>query len=421
MLIGVIVGGALGFLVGWLYRRGQAVAPDDRLANELRQQLTQRETELAQLRDQLTTATSAQAAAEASRAATEKLINDQREMHEKSLRDAKEAQEQALADLRAAFKALSVDTLRELQPQFIERVTETVAKLQETGKGDLTRREEAIKTLVKPLEEQLKIYQQRLQQTESAQSTTLGEVKKHLETLAQQSQSLSNETLQLRRVLSSNQARGRWGEETLRRVVEAAGMSAHCDFSEQTQAGDSKPDLIVRLPGDRVIIVDAKVPGPGFPQRAGSRRRTQSARSRWPLTRAKLKSTSRLWPTAIIPASSPTRSITWCCSCPRNHCSAPRWKAITISSSGLPASASCWPRRPRSSPCSVPSASVGNSTRRPRTPRRLPKPRRNSTRGCASSPSTSRRFEPAWRKPMPPSMTRPAATNAWCDPAASGC
>jgi DNA recombination protein RmuC len=85
-------------------------------------------------------------------------------------------------------------------------------------------------------------------------------VKKQLELLAHESQSLSSETLRLRRVLSSNQARGRWGEETLRRVVEAAGMSAHCDFSEQTQAGDSKPDLIVRLPGNRVIIVDAKVP-----------------------------------------------------------------------------------------------------------------------------------------------------------------
>ena len=170
LLIGLAAGGALGFLVGWLYRRGQVVAPDDRLANELRQQLTQRETDLAKLREQLTTATSGQAASDASRAAAEKLIADQREIYEKSLRDAKETQEKALVDLRAAFKALSVDTLRELQPQFIERVTETVAKLQETGKGDLTRREEAIKTLVKPLEEQLKIYQQRLQQTESAQS-----------------------------------------------------------------------------------------------------------------------------------------------------------------------------------------------------------------------------------------------------------
>ena len=92
----------------------------------------------------------------------------------------------------------------------------------------------------------------------------MGEVKKHLETLNTQSQSLSNETLQLRRVLSSNQARGRWGEETLRRVVEAAGMSSHCDFTEQAQSGESKPDMIVRLPGDRLIIVDAKVPDLDF-------------------------------------------------------------------------------------------------------------------------------------------------------------
>jgi len=99
-----------------------------------------------------------------------------------------------------------------------------------------------------------------LQQSEAAQSSTLGEVKKQLELLSQQSQSLANETLQFRMVLKSNQARGRWGEETLRRVVEAAGMSAHCDFSEQAVEGDSKPDLIVRLPGERVIIVDAKVP-----------------------------------------------------------------------------------------------------------------------------------------------------------------
>jgi DNA recombination protein RmuC len=82
--------------------------------------------------------------------------------------------------------------------------------------------------------------------------------------LCQQSQTLAQETQQFRSVLTSNQARGRWGEETLRRVVEAAGMSAHCDFTEQTQAGDRMPDLVVRLPGDRVIIVDAKVPDLDF-------------------------------------------------------------------------------------------------------------------------------------------------------------
>jgi DNA recombination protein RmuC len=141
---------------------------------------------------------------------------------------------------------------------------ETFAQFQESAKGDLTQRQQAIATLLKPLEEQLHTYQKRLHDTTTSQSAALGEVKQHLHLLAQQSQSLSSETLQLRRVLSSNQARGRWGEETLRRVVEAAGMSAHCDFSEQIQSGDSKPDLIVRLPGERVIIVDAKVPDLDF-------------------------------------------------------------------------------------------------------------------------------------------------------------
>ena len=137
---------------------------------------------------------------------------------------------------------------------------QSFGRFQETAKGDLAQRQEAIKGLVEPLKLQLDSYQKRLQQSETAQSSTLGEVKKQLELLSQQSQSLANETQQFRIVLKSSQARGRWGEETLRRVVEAAGMSAHCDFSEQTQAGDSKPDLVVRLPGDRFIIVDAKVP-----------------------------------------------------------------------------------------------------------------------------------------------------------------
>ena len=261
----VLLGLALGLVIGWLLRAlRQPAAADNRLETELRQQLAQRESELSQLRPQLTEASNARAAAEAREAAAEKLVADQRALHDQGLREARQAQDKALADLREAFKALSADALKATAPEFLRLANETLGKFQESAKGDLAQRQEAIKTLVKPLEEQLKTYQQRLQQTESTQSTTLGEVKKHLETLAQQSQSLSNETLQLRRVLSSNQARGRWGEETLRRVVEAAGMSAHCDFSEQTQQGDSKPDLIVRLPGDRVIIVDAKVPDLDF-------------------------------------------------------------------------------------------------------------------------------------------------------------
>jgi len=262
LAIGALLGGAIGWLMGW--RRAATAPPDTRMESDLRQRLAQQEASLSQLRDQLATVSTANATAEAGKAAADRMLAEQRQLHEQALKEARQAQDKAIADLREAFKALSADALKQTQPEFLRLANETLAKFQETAKGDLEKRQESIKTLVEPLKQQLETYQRRLQQSEATQSGALGEVKKHLETLAQQSQSLSHETLQLRRVLSSNQARGRWGEETLRRVVEAAGMSAHCDFSEQTQSGDSKPDLIVRLPGDRIIIVDAKVPDLDF-------------------------------------------------------------------------------------------------------------------------------------------------------------
>lgn len=266
VLMGVVIGAVLGGLIGWLFgqRRAEGTPADSRVENELRQQILQRESELRQTREALTQCQTARATAEAGLTALESLLSDQRQLHEQALKEARQVQDRAILDLREAFKALSADALKQTQPEFLRLANETLAKFQESAKGDLAQRQQSIATLVKPLEEQLKNYQQRLQQSEASQSAALGEVKQHLETLASQSQSLSNETLQLRRVLSSNQARGRWGEETLRRVVEAAGMSAHCDFVEQAQSGDSKPDLIVRLPGERMIIVDAKVPDLDF-------------------------------------------------------------------------------------------------------------------------------------------------------------
>jgi DNA recombination protein RmuC len=251
LLIALLIGGGLGLLFGWLMWDGKG--QDGRLEEELRKQVGQRELELTQIRSQLTETGNARASAEASRAAAEKLVVEQRELQEK-----------ALADLRDAFKALSAEALKQTAPEFLRLAEQSFGKFQETAKGDLAQRQEAIKTLVEPLKLQLETYQKRLQQSETTQSSALGEVRKQLETLAQSNQSLAQETLQFRMVLKSNQARGRWGEETLRRVVEAAGMSAHCDFTEQTQADDKKPDMIVRLPGNRVIIVDAKVPDLDF-------------------------------------------------------------------------------------------------------------------------------------------------------------
>lgn len=307
--LGVALGGVIGWLLGTRLRPERAEAPlatVNLIEAELRQQLTQRDAELVRTRKELSETGAGLAAAEARQQAAERtvaesrqamqqrdaeaadlhlkltqtaqqlatahaqleaanhLLGTERERHERQLLEARTAQEKALADLREAFKALSADALKQTQPEFLRLANETLGKFAESAKGDLSQRQEAIATLVKPLEEQLKTYQQRLQQSETQQAAAIGDVRKHLESLAQQSGVLSTETQKLRSVLNSNQARGKWGEETLRRVVEAAGMSPHCDFTEQAQMDDKKPDLVVHLPGDRLIIVDAKVPDLDF-------------------------------------------------------------------------------------------------------------------------------------------------------------
>jgi DNA recombination protein RmuC len=267
VLVGLGIGVVLGAVIGWLLGARKAARPQtdlQPLVDELRQRVSRSESELTGVRAQMSDEKAKAAAAVAERDAAKQLVESQREMNDKAQRESREAQTKALNDLREAFRALSAEALQKTQPEFLRLANETLGKFQESAKGDLAQRQQAIATLVEPLKLQLETYQKRLQQSESTQAATLGEVRKQLDTLAMQSQTLSTETFALRKVLSSNQARGRWGEETLRRVVESAGMSAHCDFSEQMQAGDGKPDLVVRLPGERVIIVDSKVPDLDF-------------------------------------------------------------------------------------------------------------------------------------------------------------
>ncbi len=228
--------------------------------SEILVRLNTRETEISTLNEKLLTIANAVSKANADCDAARNIIAEKDTLYARQLTEAKQAQEKALTDLRDTFKALSADALRANTPEFLQLATDSFAKLQEAAKGDLAQRQEAIAGLLKPIETQLTTYQERLQQSATNQSNTLGEVRKQLETLTKQSESLASETERFRMVLKSNQARGQWGEETLRRVVEAAGMSAHCDFEEQIQEGDRKPDMVVRLPGNRVIIVDAKVP-----------------------------------------------------------------------------------------------------------------------------------------------------------------
>lgn len=317
------MGLAIGCAVGWWLRSLKADAPDLRVEEELRAQISSRDAELNRLRGSMGEAGSARAAAEASRAAADELARqrtqegleasdrervsrdrlaaceaglsttraelsryaaqrEERERdHEVQLRELRDqhaaaltllqtASEQALHAVRDQFKATAAEALAVNNPKFLELANELFARFQATSAGDLGQRQENIAALVRPLEEQLRTYQVRLQQSESQQQAALGQVKQHLEVLAAQSVVLSGETQRLRGVLGSNQARGRWGEETLRRVVEAAGLSVHCDFDVQVQEGDKKPDLLVRLPGDRVILVDSKVPDLDFLEALGT-------------------------------------------------------------------------------------------------------------------------------------------------------
>jgi DNA recombination protein RmuC len=177
-----------------------------------------------------------------------------------SLESERARHQQDLQSLRDSFKSFTAEAIQAAHPEFIRQARESFGGLQESYKGDMAQRQEAIAKLLGPLQQQLETYQQRLQQSDGVQSKALGEVSQQLKLLAEQSSLLANETEQFRRVIHSGQARGRWGEEKLRRVVETAGLSPHCDFVEQAQEGDSKPDLLVNLPGSRRIILDAKTP-----------------------------------------------------------------------------------------------------------------------------------------------------------------
>ena len=183
---------------------------------------------------------------------------------EKQLEQLRVQSAEQLAALKESFKALSADALKEAQPELVRLANETLGKFHETAKGDLNTSKEAVAKLVAPLKENLEAYQKRLYESEKNRNTQLGALREQLDTLSANSRTLSDETVQLRMILNSSQARGRWGEATLRRVVEAAGLSSHCDFSEQSGSAEARPDMIVHLPGGRHIVVDAKTPDLSF-------------------------------------------------------------------------------------------------------------------------------------------------------------
>ena len=186
-----------------------------------------------------------------------------------SLEEQKKLLDEAKKNLLEAFQALSAEALNKNNQAFINLARSEFGILHAQAKGDLETRQKAIDGLVNPLKESLNRYEQQILEMEKARQKAYGTLDEQLRNLEKANERLEHETKHLASALSQPlKARGRWGEVTLHRVVELAGMTEHCDFTEQetisTESGRQRPDMIVNLPGNRRIAVDSKVPLQAF-------------------------------------------------------------------------------------------------------------------------------------------------------------
>jgi len=198
--------------------------------------------------------------AQARIARLETMLEKEREAAGEKLRLLEHAQE----ELSDAFKALSSEALRSNNASFLHLAKATLERFQETARGDLERRQQAIGELVKPLAESLDKVDRKIQEIETVRAAAYGSLTEHLRGLAASQANLERETVKLSGALRNPAARGRWGEMQLQRVIEMAGMVAYCDFTLQAtvegEDGRQRPDLVVRLPGKKNVVIDAKAP-----------------------------------------------------------------------------------------------------------------------------------------------------------------
>lgn len=227
-------------------------------ADEKAQQMPPLQARLAEREAQLAALAEEAAARRAQLADSEARLQDERRAAGEKLALLADAQRQ----LGDAFKALSADALKHNNQSFIDLAQATFARFQDSAKGDLEIRQQAIAALVKPLGETVGKLDGRLGDLEKVRASEAGTLAEQLKQLNTANDRLGRETRNLVDALRRPTARGRWGEIQLRRVVEMAGMIEHCDFVEQanvmTDDGALRPDMVVRLPGGRSVVVDAK-------------------------------------------------------------------------------------------------------------------------------------------------------------------
>jgi len=176
----------------------------------------------------------------------------------------RKAAQEKLAGLEQTFAALSNRALKENNTAFLQLAQESLKQFHVQAKGDLELKEKAVENLIKPVREALEKTEQQIRLMENERKQAYGSLTKHLETMTQTQQLLQGETRNLVQALRRPEVRGQWGELTLKRMAELAGMVEYCDFYEQeqtnTEDGRLRPDMIVRMPGGREIVVDVKTP-----------------------------------------------------------------------------------------------------------------------------------------------------------------
>ncbi len=252
LLTAVLVAALIGMALAWLLTRSRTAGLEARMSLT-REDLAAAQAELERQRKLNAEASARAAALQAT------LDHERRSAQEKlALLD------RASDELRQSFQALAADALKSNNQSFLQLAKTSLEKFQSEGRSDLEAKQKAVETLVAPIKESLNKVDAQIQQMEKERSQAYGAITNQVESLIATQKDLQAETGNLVKALRAPSVRGRWGEIQLKRVVEMAGMTAYCDFDEQrtvtTDDGRIRPDLVIKLPGGKRIVVDAKTP-----------------------------------------------------------------------------------------------------------------------------------------------------------------
>lgn len=269
-----IIGLIVGVVVTWAILRGRTQTLLARAQSDLQAQIAQLSAQLQERAAQLTREQEQFASEKQAHAAVAaQLAQAQVQMGQLTTQldnEKKRAAEQiallneAQAKLSDAFKALSSEALQKNNQSFLDLAKQTMESFRESAKGDLEKRQQAIAQMVTPVRETLSKFDEKIQALEKDRVGAYEGLRQQVAQLADSQTKLHEQTGNLVTALRKPEVRGRWGELQLRRVVEVAGMLEYCDFQTQenvnTEEGRLRPDMIVRLPNGRNIVVDAKTP-----------------------------------------------------------------------------------------------------------------------------------------------------------------